>query len=94
MSVTVKRKAVCFHPDPKRVITRFFGQENEDRARAIIQMVLALSHEARTQLFNQVLREFSTRHRNITIVFDQNFQRVKPLLADLNIRAIPGLAVR
>jgi predicted GH43/DUF377 family glycosyl hydrolase len=85
MSVTVKRKTVYFYPDPKRVITRFFGHGNDTRALAVIQMVLAMSHEARMQLFNQVLRDFSTRHRNITSVFDQNFQRIKHLLAGLNI---------
>jgi len=85
MPVTIKRKAVQFNPDPKRVITRFFSPGDDDRARVTIQMVLALSHEERTQLFNQVLREFSRRHRNITKTFDQNFERVKHLLADLNI---------
>ncbi|MFC1765513.1 glycoside hydrolase family 130 protein [Planctomycetota bacterium] len=85
MPVTIKRKTVQFIPDTKRVITRFFGPGGDDRARVIIQMVLSLSHEQRTQLLNQVLREFTTRHRNITIIFDQNFQRVKHLLADLNI---------
>jgi predicted GH43/DUF377 family glycosyl hydrolase len=85
MPVTIKRKAVQFNPDPKRVITRFFWPGDDDRARVIIQMVLALSHEERKQLFNQVLREFCSRHRNITKIFDQNFERVKHLLIDLNI---------
>jgi len=85
MSVTIKRKTVKFNPDPKRVITRFFWPGSDDRARVIIQMVLALSHGERIQLFNQVLREFSSRHRNITKIFDQNFERVKHLLVDLNI---------
>ena len=85
MPVTIKRKTVQFNPDPKRVITLFFWPGNDDRARVIIKMVLALSHEERTQLFKQVLREFSSRHRNITKIFDENFNRVKHLLADLNI---------
>lgn len=85
MPVTIKRKAVQFNPDPKQVITRFFWPGDDNRARVIIQMVLALSHEERTQLFKQVLREFSSRHRNITKIFDQNFKRVKHLLTDLNI---------
>jgi hypothetical protein len=85
MPVTIKRKTVQFNPDPKHVITRFFWPGDDNRARVIIQMVLALPHEERTQLFNQVLREFSSRHRNITKIFDQNFERVKHLLAELNI---------
>jgi len=87
MPVTIKRKAVQFKPDPKRVITRFFLPGNDDRARVIIKMVLGLSDQERTQLFNQVLRDFSSRHRNITKIFDQNFERVKHLLAELNITA-------
>jgi hypothetical protein len=70
MSVTIKRKTVQFNPDPKRVITRFFWPGDDNRARVIIQMVLALPHEELTQLFNQVLRDFSNRHRNITKIFD------------------------
>jgi predicted GH43/DUF377 family glycosyl hydrolase len=85
MSVTINRRAIQFTPDPKRVITRFFGPGGDDRVRAVIEMVLAMSDEDRMQLFNQVLRDFSTRHRNITRIFDQNFKRVKHLLDDLNV---------
>ena len=85
MSVTVNRRAVQFNPDPRRVITRFYAPGDDNRARTVIQLVLAMSHEDRMQLFNQVLREFSTRHRNITRIFDQNFKRVEHLLDDLNV---------
>ena len=84
MTVTIKRKDIQFNPDPKRVITRFFSSGNDDRTRAVIQMVLAMSHEDQMQLFHQVLREFATRHRNITKIFDQNFKRVQHLLAGIN----------
>ena len=84
MSVTIKRKTVKFNPDPKRVITRFFWPGNDYRARVIIQKVLALPHRELTESFNHVLREFSCRHRNITRIFDHNFERVKHLLGDLN----------
>jgi predicted GH43/DUF377 family glycosyl hydrolase len=85
MAVTIKRKAVQFNPDPKRVITRLFWPGDDGRARAIIQMVLALSDEEQRQLFNQVLREFSCRHRNITKIFEQNFKHVKHLISEFDI---------
>ncbi|MDD5010557.1 MAG: glycoside hydrolase family 130 protein [Phycisphaerae bacterium] len=85
MSVTIKRKTVQFNPDPKRVITRFFWPGDDERARIIIKQVLALSGEKRTQLFSQILRGFSTRHRNITKIFDQNFKSVEHLLAEMDI---------
>lgn len=84
MTVTIKRKDIQFNPDPRRVITRFFSPGDDNRMRVVIQMVLAMSPEDRKQLFNQVLREFSTRHRNITKIFDQNFNRVRHLLTDLD----------
>jgi len=84
MAVTVKRKPVYFNPDSRRVITRFF-LPGEDRARTTIRMVLAMSQDEQARLFKQVLRDFSRRHRNITRAFDQNFERVKHLLDDLDV---------
>jgi predicted GH43/DUF377 family glycosyl hydrolase len=87
MPVSIKRRDVQFNPDPKRVIARFFWPGNDDRACGIIRMVLALSPEERTRLLNRILREFSSRHRNITEIFDQNFKRIQHLVADLDITA-------
>ena len=65
MALTVHRKSVKFMPDPKRVITRIFVPGQEDRTQAIIRRILSLPDNTCRQLFNDVLRNFSKRHRNI-----------------------------
>jgi predicted GH43/DUF377 family glycosyl hydrolase len=85
MALTVHRKSVKFFPDPKRVITRFFMPGQEDRAQAIIQRIVALPEDSCRQLFNDVLRSFSKRHRNISKIFDNNFKNVEYLVKRIGI---------
>ncbi len=87
MALTVHRKSVKFMPDPKRVITRFFMPGWEDRAQAIMQRILSLPVDSCRQLFNDVLRNFSKRHRNISIIFENNFKNVQHLLAPVGVEA-------
>lgn len=85
MAVTVKRKNIFFYPDSKRVIARFFGPGSDERSSAIIKMVLSLSYTERAELFHQILRDFSGRHRNITKVFEQNYRLVEHLLVKMGV---------
>jgi predicted GH43/DUF377 family glycosyl hydrolase len=85
MPLTVHRKSVKFMPDPKRVITRFFVPGQEDRAQAIIQRILSLPDNTCRQLFNDVLRNFSKRHRNISKIFENSFNNVQHLLAPVGV---------
>ena len=84
MSVTVKRKAVVFYPDPKRTIARFYFTTNENAVH-VIKMVMQLSDEETYQELHQVLRDFSTRHRRITKVFETNFNNVRHLFDQLGV---------
>ena len=83
--MTVNRESVKFMPNPKRVIARFFMPGKEDRAESIIRRILSLPNEAVQQLFNEVLRSFSKRHRNITKIFESNYHHVEHLLRRINI---------
>ena len=85
MALTVNRKAVKFMPDPKRVIARFFMPGLEDRAQSIIRRILSLPDDRCLQLFNDVLRNFSKRHRNISKIFENNYQNVEHLLVDIGV---------
>ena len=85
MAINIKRKAIRFTPDPKRVITRFFMPGNQERSRSLIYKVLHMSSEDRQKVFNQILRNFSNRHRNITRVFENNFENVKENVRELGI---------
>lgn len=76
MSTTLNRKPIRFYSDPKRVIARFFFPGPETRVQAIIQKVIEMPEEAARLTLNQSLRDFSSRHRNISKVFQKHFDRV------------------
>jgi len=84
MPVTINRKNIQFNPDSSRVIARFF-MPGKDRAESIINKVLSLSEERVSIPLNQVLREFSSRHRNITKIFMKHFNKVRRELVKYNI---------
>ncbi len=74
MRITVDRKAARIYPDPKRVITRFFDH-SESIAKAIIEKIIKMSEKEAERSLNLVLREFAKRHRNITKIFHNNFNK-------------------
>jgi predicted GH43/DUF377 family glycosyl hydrolase len=84
MSVKLNRKSVVFYPDPKRTIARFY-YTGDEKASRIIQKVLQLSPEQVHCELMQVLRDFSTRHRQISKVFETNFNKVLHLFQGLNV---------
>ena len=81
MSTTINRKPVRFLSDPKRVIARFFYPGPETRTLSIIQKVNDMPDEAAKLTLNQSLRDFSSRHRNISKLFQKHFNRVSDILA-------------
>jgi predicted GH43/DUF377 family glycosyl hydrolase len=84
MQVTVTRKDVRFFPDPTRVIARFFYYTDE-RSMNIIQMVLAMTEDEVKTALSQVLRGYSTRHRNISKIFEKHFNKLNTLFKELDI---------
>ncbi len=84
MALTVKRKPNKFYPDPKRVITRYFFL-GEQRTINIIKKVLEMSDKDTHLILNQTLRDFSKRHRNISKVFENNFDKLKNILKKINV---------
>lgn len=85
MSIPVIRKDVRFGPDPRRVIARYYVPGGDERAKEIIQDVLELNEAELNLTLNQVLREFSMRHRNITKIFEKHFQNIQCLLSSMSI---------
>ena len=83
MAITIRRLSSTFYPDPKRVIARFYlpGLGDGKRARIIIKRLLDLSDRNVDLALNEVLADFSRRHRNITKVFEKNFDAVRDILA-------------
>ncbi|MBN2322773.1 MAG: glycoside hydrolase family 130 protein [Spirochaetes bacterium] len=77
MAIQVKRKPVKLYPDPKRVVARFFMPGQPDRARSIVHRVEKLSGKEAKKTFEQVLKGFSNRHRDLQRVLENNFEHVK-----------------
>jgi len=85
MQVTVTRKDIRFLPDPSRVIARFLYTSDE-RSRNIISNVLAMSDIEVKISLSQVLRGFSRRHRNISLIFEAHFNKLGKLFNELEIK--------
>ncbi|MHC1774587.1 MAG: response regulator [Lentimicrobium sp.] len=80
MSTSINRKSIRFYSDPKRVIVRFFFPGPESRVQSIIQKVGSMPEEAARMSLNQTLRDFSSRQRNISRIFQKHFERVSEIL--------------
>lgn len=84
MFINITRKNIFFQPDPTRVIARFL-YNNDDRSKALIQGVLALTEKEQRDTLVQVLRDYSKRHRSISRVFEKSFARISRLLPEIGI---------
>ncbi len=84
MQVTVIRKDVKFKPDRSRVIARFH-YAGDERSKDIIRKVFALSEKEAKLALSQVLRGYSKRHRSISTIFENHFNRLSHVLKEMNI---------
>ena len=84
MAVTIKRLPSHFYPDPRRVIARFYMPVREDRAQSIIKNIMDLSENEANHILNQVLRNFSARHRNISKLFEKSYNKIKEIVGKVN----------
>lgn len=84
MHVKVLRKGTQFSPDPSRIIPRFLFT-SENRSIEIIRTVLAMSENEVTQALNPLLRDFSTRHRNITRTFEKHIEKLSDIFKLIEI---------
>ena len=84
MQVTVTRKDKKFLPDASRVIARFHFSSNGG-SKNIIRNVLAMSDNEVNIALSQVLRGYSKRHRNISIIFETHFNKLSDLFDKLGL---------
>jgi beta-1,2-mannobiose phosphorylase / 1,2-beta-oligomannan phosphorylase len=84
MQVTVNRKNRTFLPDSKRVIARFLFTD-EKRALGTILSVLAMKGNEVSIVLNQLLRDYSMRHRNISKIFEKHFKKISYLFKELDV---------
>jgi len=86
MKVTVTRKDCKFSPDPSRVIARFLNFSDET-SQNIIRGVLAMPEGEVFKTLSQVLRGYSRRHRNISLIFETHFNKLAGVLNELGMKA-------
>ncbi len=77
MTLDIQRSPVRILPDPKRVIARPFFPGGDERTDAVLKRVLALSDAEAERVLSEVRRDFSDRHRDIEVVFAQNFEHAR-----------------
>lgn len=85
MTIQVNRKDIRFYPDSKRVIARYYMPGGDERAKRIIPKILSLSGEETRFTLNRVLTNFSQRHRNISRVFQDHFDRVRHIVKQVKV---------
>lgn len=73
-----------FSPDPSRIIPRFIDT-TESRGIKIVKTVLAMPEIEVNKALNQILRGFSTRHRNISQIFERHFNKLGHIFIQLDI---------
>lgn len=87
--ITVTRRPERFISDDRRVITRFFTIDGEQRIRSVIRRVLELSDPEVHDLLADLRRQFGPRHRDLDRAFDDHFRVVAPHVPDGTILSEP-----
>lgn len=70
------RKPVQLIANPKRVIIRLFVPGGESRVSAILDRVMALSEAEVSSILGRVLDRYSSRHKDISGVFERHYEAV------------------
>jgi predicted GH43/DUF377 family glycosyl hydrolase len=80
MAIDVTRLPLKLRPNPRRVITRFFGPGDEKRMRGIIDRILAIPEAEVGSLAAALARSFNRRHADLDAVFEEHYERVRHCL--------------
>lgn len=84
MRVAINRRNIKFRPDATRVIARFLFVD-DDRAISTIRSVLNMTENEALHTLNSVLKDYSMRHRSISRIFENNFNRIVHLFKQTGI---------
>ncbi|MBN1491606.1 MAG: glycoside hydrolase family 130 protein [Phycisphaerae bacterium] len=74
--LNVIRHSDELEPDDKRVIARFFDFGNVRRFRAILKRIMKLNETRVVELLAEVMKDFSSRHRNLEAEFLESYAEV------------------
>jgi predicted GH43/DUF377 family glycosyl hydrolase len=76
----VKRKKKKILGDSSRVITRLHLPDGGHRTRKIIARIIRLPNQEAKDLLEQIMLDFSDRHKNIESVFEKHFHAVEQFI--------------
>ena len=78
------RKNVRFNPDSSRVVARYF-MNGEQRTQKMVSRILMLDTKQTTSALEHTLREFASRHRNISRIFLKHCANVQGIIEGMKI---------
>jgi predicted GH43/DUF377 family glycosyl hydrolase len=84
MRVSVIRKNVKFTPDSSRVVARYFINGDE-RTQKLVSRLMALDEKQVTVALEHTLREFASRHRNISRIFFKHCANIQEIIERMKI---------
>ncbi|MDZ4714887.1 MAG: glycoside hydrolase family 130 protein [Cytophagales bacterium] len=73
-----------FNPDSSRVVARYF-MNGEQRTQKMVSRILMLDDKQTTTALEHTLREFASRHRNISRVFLKHCANVQSIIEGMEI---------
>ncbi|WOK04202.1 glycoside hydrolase family 130 protein [Imperialibacter roseus] len=84
MRVSVVRKNVKFMPDSSKVVARFFVN-GDGRTQKLVGRVMTLDEKQVGIALEQTLREFASRHRNISRIFFKHCDNIRKVIEAMEI---------
>src|SRR3970282_2892431 len=84
MRVPVTRKNVVFTPDSGRVVARYF-MNGDERTREMVSRIITLDEMQVIHTLEQTLRDFATRHRNISQIFFRHCENIRGIIEGMQI---------
>lgn len=72
----IEKTTIVLKPDPKKVQLRFFEPSTEIQRSNILSRVLTLSDKEAENEFENISKEFGSRHRNISEFFMRRYRQV------------------
>ena len=82
LSIDVEYLPLKLEPDPSRVIMRFFGGGNVNRARDVMNRVLKYPESEVDRLVAGLAADFEPKHPRLFEAFDEHYERIRENLPE------------
>lgn len=84
MRVSVTRKNIRFTPDSSRVVARYF-MNGDQRTQKMLSRIMQLDEKQVVHALEHTLREFASRHRNISRIFFRHCENIQGIIEGMQI---------